>query len=185
MNDRRPAARPGRIRGGPATRRKHQAIIEPQAVNDRLLEVCAHYAAAPGATAGRRTTWACPRCAKAKFEALPERGLAGCWNAACEVPQTTNALGLIAFFAGLDRRTDFPQILTVAAEILGEGSAATPHANRSPRGGRRPPAPRAPLAPRVRTPTFWTPPTRACSRCAPLATATACSGPRAASRQGP
>lgn len=109
------APAPPRGRFGP--RRRH----DPEEVNRRILEVCAHYAASPGRTAGRRTTWACPVCGKHKMEALPERGMAGCWTASCPVPQTTNALGLVAFFEGLDRRLEFPAVLERAAEVLGLG----------------------------------------------------------------
>jgi len=103
--------------GRPARRRS--PLPEPDEVNARLLDVCAAYAGSPGITAGRRTTWTCPQCSKSKLEALPERAMAGCWNAACPVPQTTDALGIVAFFEGLDRHREFPELLRCAGGLLG------------------------------------------------------------------
>lgn len=92
---------------------------DPAEVEARLLDLCAHYAGGPGKRSGRRVTWVCPGCGKPKLEALPESGLAGCWNAACAVPTSTGALGLVAFFENLDRRREFPELLRRAGEVLG------------------------------------------------------------------
>lgn len=121
----------GRGSGGGRARENVRARPDPDHVNALLLDVCRHYAAAPGKSVGARTTWVCPRCKKAKLEANPGRGVAGCWNAACDVPQSADALGLIAFFEGLERRTQFPELLRRAADALGPLADANPAARRS------------------------------------------------------
>ena len=68
---------------------------------------------------GRRTTFRCPMCRKDKLEAHPSREIAGCWNANCPVPRTTDAIGLVAFFENLDEAHDFPAIVARGHEILG------------------------------------------------------------------
>ena len=83
------------------------------------MEVVSSYAG-DGRTIGRRTTWECPECGKRKLEAVSDRGLVGCWNSACGVPTTTDAVGIVAFFEGLDRRgADFVKALQRGYERAG------------------------------------------------------------------
>ncbi|QIN81129.1 hypothetical protein GBA65_22105 (plasmid) [Rubrobacter marinus] len=83
-----------------------------------VLAVCSRYLG-PGKTSGKRTTYRCSRCGKEKFEANHERGIAGCWNEACAAPRCTDALGLVAFFEGLDERLQFPEVVKKAHEVAG------------------------------------------------------------------
>lgn len=92
--------------------------LPKEPVKRRIGEVCSHYAGAPK-TSGRRSAFACPACGKRKLEALEARGIAGCFNAACPVPTTTDAFGIIAFFEDLDLRADFPDVVRKGHEILG------------------------------------------------------------------
>lgn len=86
-----------------------------------VVDLCAHYLGGLGKTTGSSVVWRCPRCGKAKFEASATRagGVAGCWNGACEVPTSSDAIGIAAYFEGLDRRREFPELLRRASEALG------------------------------------------------------------------
>lgn len=99
-------------------RRSGHPRLDKEAIKGAIVEICSAYAG-PGQTVGARTTWTCPACDKRKFEAAGERGLAGCWNGACDVPTTTDAIGIIAFFEGLDPRADFARVLRRGHELLG------------------------------------------------------------------
>lgn len=105
---------------------------DPAALNMRLVEVVSSYAG-DGRTIGRRTTWDCPVCGKRKLEAVSDRGLAGCWSSACEVPTTTDAVGIVAFFEGLDRRgADFVEVLKRGYERAGLEPGRQDHLARGP-----------------------------------------------------
>ena len=94
---------------------------DKEEVRGEVLAVCIHYLG-PGKQLGTRTTWTCPGCGKEKFDAHASRGIAGCWNAGCEVPGCDDALGIVAYFEGLgDARGDFPRIVQKAHEIAGVG----------------------------------------------------------------
>ena len=99
-------------------RRSRHPRLDKEAIKGAIVEICSAYAG-PGQTVGARTTWTCPACDKRKLEAVQERGLAGCWNGACDVPTTTDAIGIIAFFEGLDPRADFARVLRRGHELLG------------------------------------------------------------------
>ena len=103
-----------------------------------VVEVCAHYAGPPKRQ-GRRLVFACPACRRRKLEALEARGIAGCFNAACPVPTTTDAPGLIAFFERLDLRADFPEIVRIGYEILGPLTALPTAASHPPQAFHNPP----------------------------------------------
>ena len=99
--------------------RRASRRYDPAALSRCLVEVISSYAG-DGRTIGRRTTWNCPTCGKRKLEAVSDRGLAGCWNSQCELPTTTDAIGIVAFFEGLDRRgPDFVEILKRGYERAG------------------------------------------------------------------
>jgi hypothetical protein len=101
-----------------ASKHRGRPRLDKEAVKGAIVEICSAYAG-PGRTIGARTTWTCPACDKKKLEAMQERGLAGCWNGACDVPTTTDAIGIIAFFEGLDPRADFARVLGRGHELLG------------------------------------------------------------------
>lgn len=98
--------------------RTPQNALPKEHLKRNVLEICAHYGGPPKRQ-GRRWVFVCPACRKRKLEALEARGIAGFFNAACEVPTTTDAPGLIAHFEDLDLRADFPEIVRVGHGILG------------------------------------------------------------------
>lgn len=98
--------------------RNRQRRPDKDAINREALAVCGHYLGAPKRASGARASWHCPQCGKEKFEAS-RTGVGGCWNAACPVPTSTDAVGLIAFFEELDLKDDFGKILEKGYEILG------------------------------------------------------------------
>ena len=129
MQDTRSARRRRKsgTRRGPNPRRPARRGPAPEKgeVKGEVLPVCSRYLG-PGKRSGVRTTYRCRTCGKEKFDAYHARGIAGCWNEACEAPRCTDALGLVAFFEGLDERLEFPEIVSKAHEIVGLGEI--PHA---------------------------------------------------------
>jgi hypothetical protein len=122
-------------RRGPSPRRARPArrslAPEKGEVKGEVISVCSRYLG-PGKRSGARTTYRCPGCGKDKFEAHHARGIAGCWNEACSVPRCTDALGLVAFFEGLDERLQFPEVVRKAHEIAGVLGRRTATGSRPP-----------------------------------------------------
>jgi hypothetical protein len=116
-------------------------VRDKNLVKREIVRVCAHYLG-PGKTVGSRTGWECPACGKQKLEANAREGIAGCWNERCEVPTTTDAIGIIAFFEGIEPRgRGFGQILEKGYEVLDLSASDTPRAEGAARGrprGRKP-----------------------------------------------
>lgn len=81
----------------------------------------ASYLGRPGKPSGARALWTCPRCGKdGKLALQRATGAVGCWNAACEVPDTTDVLGLIAHLESLQTRgEDFKKVAALCYELLG------------------------------------------------------------------
>lgn len=100
-------------------RKPENRKLDKEAILDSILEITAFYCPGGRKRAGRRVVFACGRCGKTKMEALPEKRLAGCFNASCDVPTTTDALGLVAFFENIDSRREFRAVLLRAHDILG------------------------------------------------------------------
>lgn len=100
--------------------------FDKELVKDGLLEICAFYCGTTGRRAGRRVVFTCGSCGKPKLDALPEKNLAGCFSGSCEVPTTTDAIGLIAFFENLELPRDFGLTLKRGYEILGLDPSADP-----------------------------------------------------------
>ncbi len=69
----------------------HRRALPKEPLKQAILDVCAFYAG-PAVRSARRAIFRCPRCKKCKLEAHPTREIAGCWNAGCPVPRTTDAL---------------------------------------------------------------------------------------------
>lgn len=109
-------------------------VRDKNLVKREVVPVCVHYLG-PGKTVGARTGWRCPACGKEKLEANAQKGVAGCWNERCEVPTTTDAIGIIAFFEGIDPRgRGFGQILEKGYEVLGLDTPGVPRAEGEARG---------------------------------------------------
>ena len=112
--------------------------VDKDELKREIVAVCAHYLGPAASRSGRRYVWVCPGCAKKKFEATEAKGgVAGCWNAACAVPTSTDAIGLVAHFEGLDPSRDFREVLQRGAALLGltpdpdaQGRPAKPRAAR-------------------------------------------------------
>ncbi len=96
----------------------HRRALPKEPLKQAILDVCAFYAG-PAVRSAHRAIFRCPRCKKCKLEAHPTREIAGCWNASCPVPRTTDAIGLVAFFEELDQTQDFPRVVERGHEILG------------------------------------------------------------------
>ena len=125
---------------GPETARRR---YDPAALSGRLVELVSSYAG-DGRTIGRRTTWECPACGKRKLEAVSDRRLVGCWNSQCPVPQTTDAVGIVAFFEGLDRRgDDFVEVLRRGYERASLPAGVEAHRPPRPTPRARPQGPRS------------------------------------------
>jgi hypothetical protein len=91
---------------------------DPELVNSEALAVCDYYLG-ERRREGRRYVYYCPECSKSDFEVEPVKGMAGCFNPACSVPKTTDALGIIAHLEGLELRgRDFIRCLEQGYEIL-------------------------------------------------------------------
>lgn len=121
------------------TERRYRAEV----VNEGLLEVVSHYAGSYRPS-GRRYAFVCPGCGRRKLEVLidPPKRVGGCMKADCNVPDKTDALGLIAHFEGLDCRAQFAMVLRKGYEILnlqggpeGAPRAASTHTPNLPAGG--------------------------------------------------
>ncbi len=105
-----------------------RAFPKKEPLKRAVLDVCAFYAG-PARRLSRRATFRCPICGKDKLEAHPDREIAGCWNANCPVPRTTDAIGLVAFFEELDEAHDFPRVVERGHWILGPLSSEPPRAD--------------------------------------------------------
>ncbi len=117
--------------------------MDKESVKLAIIDVCAHYLGPASRRSGSRLVWPCRGCGKPKFEATERKGgVAGCFNADCPVPTSTDAIGVIAFFEDLDPARDFRRILERGREILGLGEASRGSRRRTPpaRGGRTPPS---------------------------------------------
>ena len=109
--------------------------LDKESVKLAIIDVCAHYLGPASRRSGSRFVWACRGCGKPKFEATERKGgVAGCFNADCPVPTSTDAIGVIAFFEDLDPARDFRRILERGREILG-------HPKAGPGRGRAAPGP--------------------------------------------
>ncbi len=95
----------------------HRRALPKEPLKQAVLDVCVFYAG-PATRFARRAIFRCPRCKKYKLEVHPTREIAGCWNASCPVPRTTDAIGLVAFFEELDETLDFPRVVECGHEIL-------------------------------------------------------------------
>lgn len=104
---------------GPADTRKGKPTHDPELVKYEVLDVCDYYLR-ERRKEGRRFTYRCPGCGGRRFEVEPVRAMAGCFSAECELPKTTDALGIIAYMEGLDTRgPGFIECLKKGYEILG------------------------------------------------------------------
>lgn len=94
---------------------------DKELINSRIVEVCDYYAPGESWREGqKRRKWYCPVCGGGNFTANSGRQCAGCLSAGCEVPRTKDAVGLIAYFEGLDESGEqFVRCLKKGYEILG------------------------------------------------------------------
>jgi hypothetical protein len=118
----------------------HRRALPKEPLKRAVLDVCVFYAG-PAQRLNRRATFRCPHCKKNKLEAHPDREIAGCWNANCPVPRTTDAIGLVAFFEGLDEAHDFPRVVERGHEILGPLASEPPSNDGRPIAAKAPPDP--------------------------------------------
>lgn len=93
---------------------------DKELINSRIIEVCNHYLPGQGKREGqKRVIWGCPACGGDHFAANSERNIAGCLHPGCPVPQTKDAIGIIAYFEDLELRGGgFVQCLKKGYEIL-------------------------------------------------------------------
>ena len=116
--------------------------LDKEAVKLAIIDVCAHYLGPASRRSGSRFVWPCRGCGKPKFEATERKGgVAGCFNADCPVPTSTDAIGVIAFFEDLDPARDFRRILERGREILGHPDAGPALRRAAPEAGQRKPPP--------------------------------------------
>lgn len=103
----------------PRTPRTAPTSHDPELVNREVLEICDYYLR-ERRKEGRRYTYRCPGCGGRRFEVEPVRGMAGCFSAECDLPTTTDALGIVAYMENLDTRgPQFRECLKKGYEILG------------------------------------------------------------------
>jgi hypothetical protein len=108
------------------------ADYDKELINREVLEVCDYYLTHRKRD-GKRSTYSCPGCGSRDFEVEPVRGYAGCFDAACEVPTATDALGIIAYFEGRELRGEgFVACLKKGYEILGVADPEDQDERRSP-----------------------------------------------------
>lgn len=115
---------------------------DPEQVKHEVLEVCDYYLR-ERRKEGRRYTYRCPECGGRRFEVEPVRGMAGCFSAECELPKTTDAIGIIGYMEDMDTRgPGFIECLKKGYEILGLDAGDAP---RDAPGGRgdKPGSPKA------------------------------------------
>jgi hypothetical protein len=104
---------------GPADTRRGSSTYDPEQVKYEVLDICDYYLR-ERRKEGRRFTYRCPGCGGRRFEVEPVRAMAGCFSAECELPKTTDALGIIAYMESLDTRgPGFIECLKKGYEILG------------------------------------------------------------------
>lgn len=111
---------------------------DKELINARPLEVCDYYLPGEGKREGnKRRIWECPLCGGDDFAANSQREIAGCLSAGCDVPRATDAVGVIAYFEGLELAGEqFVRCLQKGYEILGipEPEEESPS---NDKGGRR------------------------------------------------
>ena len=89
-------------------------------IKKRAEEIVTRYLGPGHDEGGSRLVWTCPACRKEKKYSIRRQGqLAGCLNAACELGGRADVLTFIAYFEGLDARTNFTEVLKRGYEILG------------------------------------------------------------------
>ena len=97
------------------------ADYDKDLINSRIIEVCDYYVPGEGRNEGyKRRKWDCPECGGDNFTANSEQEFAGCFSPSCDVPQTTDAIGIIAYFEDLGTEgKEFVQCLKRGYEVLG------------------------------------------------------------------
>lgn len=91
-------------------------------INERVIEVSAHYGGAATRKEGNRYVFRCPGCSKDTLQANPDwvnGQITGCWNGHCQVPRAASAVNFIASMENLDRTHQYKEILERGAEITG------------------------------------------------------------------
>lgn len=119
---------------------------DKELINSRIIEVCDYFISGESRAEGyKRRIWNCPECGGDNFAANTEQEIAGCFSPSCDVPQTTNAIGIIAYFEGYEMKgRSFVECLKRGYDILGipepedGGKGRTGiSSNRSSGGGRK------------------------------------------------
>jgi hypothetical protein len=101
--------------GAPAKPRYDCDLLRHDA--ERLL---AAYLNAPGKVSGTRLLWTCPRCGKEKLYLQRAKGVVGCMNAACEVPEKADVIEVVAHLEGRSTRgEDFLRVCALSYQLLG------------------------------------------------------------------
>lgn len=80
-------------------------------VVEEALAITAYYSGSQPETQGSRRRFRCPECGKDKLDINTETFVTGCWNEHCSVPQSDTAIGLVAYFEGLDPSMQFKEVL--------------------------------------------------------------------------
>lgn len=91
-------------------------------IKTHVLEVSTHYAGEVVRREGKRFIFHCPRCGHDSFHAFPEwisGPITGCWNGACSLPRSQDALTLISEMEDLDNKKQFMSVLEAGARITG------------------------------------------------------------------
>lgn len=91
-------------------------------IKTRILEVSTYYAGDVIGREGKRFIFHCPRCGHGSFHTYPEwisGPITGCWNGACSMPRSQDALTLISEMEDLDNKKQFWSVLEVGARITG------------------------------------------------------------------
>lgn len=102
----------------------HLPRYDPHQVNEALVKICDYYCGGHRST-GKRLVYSCPECKDPKFEVLLDtRGanpIGGCLRASCSVPESENAVMLIAYFENIggNDRAWYPKTLKKGYKILG------------------------------------------------------------------
>lgn len=98
---------------------KTSMAYDKNLINREVVAVCDYYLTHRRGE-GKRQTYQCPVCGDRNFEVDPVMGYAGCFDAACDAPTTTDALGIIAYFEGNSLSGEgFVLCLKKGYEILG------------------------------------------------------------------
>ena len=121
--------------------------LDPEVVKAGLIDISGHYAGVGGKQSGVRVLYRCPGCGKEdKFAANTSRGIVGCLNMNCDVPQVMGAIKTIAYFERWDTSRDFGRILAKGYEILGLPTTS-PAREKKPGGAKAPPGTITPRVP--------------------------------------